>query len=56
MYLIKPHGWPYTNAVDTEIYKGKTDWSKISIVTPNFNGGWYVDKLFCRFCRKIIPT
>jgi len=30
---MNKQGWPYTNAVDPEIYKGKNDWAKISIVT-----------------------
>lgn len=34
---MNKQGWPYTNAVEPEIYKHRTDWPKISIVTPSYN-------------------
>lgn len=41
---MNKQGWSYTNAVDPEIHMDKTNWPKISIVTPNFNGGMYLEE------------
>ena len=37
-------GWPWTNPVDPEIYKSRPDWPKISIVTPSYNQGQFIEE------------
>ncbi len=45
--IIKiPHekGWPWTEETDPSIYSERTDWPKISVVTPSFNQGPFIEK------------
>src|ERR1700744_800393 len=36
-------GWPWTREVDPQVYAGKS-WPKISIVTPSYNQGGFIEE------------
>lgn len=37
-------GWPWTEQVDPGIYKSRKNWPKITIVTPSFNQGNFIEQ------------
>jgi glycosyltransferase involved in cell wall biosynthesis len=37
-------GWPWTEEVNADIYKSKKQWPKISIVTPSYNQGKFIEE------------
>lgn len=37
-------GWPWTEETNVLIYEGRTDWPKISIITPSFNQGQFIEE------------
>lgn len=41
---LSKKGWPWNKETCTELYDLKTGWPKISIVTPSFNQGIYIEE------------
>jgi glycosyltransferase involved in cell wall biosynthesis len=37
-------GWPWTRSISDDLYSNKKKWPKISIVTPAFNQGRYIEE------------
>lgn len=37
-------GWPWTRETDPSIYSNRTDWPKITIITPSYNQGVYIEE------------
>ncbi|GAA3975359.1 glycosyltransferase family 2 protein [Mucilaginibacter dorajii] len=38
------HGWPWTDQVDTALYDKNLQWPKITIVTPSYNQGIFIEQ------------
>jgi glycosyltransferase involved in cell wall biosynthesis len=38
------NGWPWTEQVDPAVYAHKADWPKLTIVTPSYNQGQYIEE------------
>ena len=37
-------GWPWNIQTDTAVYSNKKNWPKITIVTPSYNQGKYIEE------------
>ncbi|HEX3383804.1 MAG TPA: glycosyltransferase, partial [Mucilaginibacter sp.] len=37
-------GWPWTEQTDPAVYKGCTTWPKLTIVTPSYNQGQFIEQ------------
>jgi len=42
--VVQKHGWPWDVEVDDKIYSSKEEWPKISIVTPSYNQGKFIEE------------
>lgn len=41
---IQKTGWPWTTEVDRSLYSTRADWPKLTIVTPSFNQGAFIEE------------